>query len=149
VLDLLTGHAARLDTVMVQPGDYARIQGHLRMLRASDLDAADFPGLVGSTVWLEGTIDGEGGGPFAYLARIDDEFMIRGGFHVDTATPATAFITFDITKWLRGRDGRFLDPRVAENAFAIKRAIRHSIKVCMDDDHDGRIDDRMHWEDGD
>ena len=149
VIDLLSGTAARLDTMMVEPGDYKRIQGHLRMLRPHDLDAANFPGLVGSTVWLEGTIDGEGGGPFAFLARIDNEFMIRGGFHVDAETPATAFITFDITKWLQDRHGRFLDPRVAENAWAIKSAIRHSIKVCMDDDHDGRIDDRMHSEDGD
>ncbi|HET9951585.1 MAG TPA: hypothetical protein VFS09_07320 [Candidatus Eisenbacteria bacterium] len=149
VIDLLSGHAARLDSMMVQPGDYARVQGHLQMLRAGDADAVDFPSLVGSTVWIEGTIDGDGGGPFAFLARIDNEFMIRGGFHVDAETPATAFVTFDVTKWLQDRDGHFLDPRDPLNEMAIKSAIRHSIKVGMDDDHDGQMDDRMHWEDGD
>jgi len=149
VVDLLTGHAARLDTVMVQPGDYARVQGHLQMLRAGDPDAADFPGLVGSTVWLEGTVGGDGGGPFSFLARIDDEFQIRGAFHVAAATPATAFVTFDVSKWLQDANGHFLDPRVLDNEAAIKSAIRHSIKVGMDDNHDGSMDDGMHGEDGD
>jgi hypothetical protein len=148
VLDLLSGHAARLDTMMVQPGDYARVQGHLQMLRSSDPDAADVPNLVGSTVWIEGTIDGDGGGPFSFLARIDNEFQIRGGFHVAAETPATAFVTFDVSKWLQDANGHFLDPRVLENEQAIKSAIRHSIKVGMDDDHDGSMDDEMHGEDG-
>jgi hypothetical protein len=148
VLDLLSGHAARLDTMMVQPGDYARVQGHLQALHAGDPDAADFPGLVGYTVWLEGTIDGDGGGPFSFLVRIDNEFQIRGAFHVAAATPATAFVTFDVSKWLQDANGHFLDPRVLENEQAIQSAIRHSIKVGMDDDHDGSIDDRMHGEDG-
>lgn len=144
VIDLLTGHAEPLDTLMVLPGDYARVQGHLQMLRAGDAGATEFAGMVGSTVWLEGTIDGDGGGPFSYLKRIDNEFMIRGGFHVAVNTPATAFITFDLSKWLSDSNGHFLDPRVAENEQAIARAIRHSIKVGMDDDHDGSMDDRMH-----
>ncbi|MEK7317025.1 MAG: hypothetical protein AAB011_12655, partial [Candidatus Eisenbacteria bacterium] len=149
VIDLLSGHAARLDTLMVQPGDYARVQGHLQMLRQGDADAADFPGLVGSTVWIEGTIEGEGGGPFSFLARIDNEFQIRGRFNVAAETPATAFVSFDLTKWLSDSNGHFLDPRVPENEQAIKRAIRHSIKVGMDDDHDGSMDDEMHEETGD
>ena len=149
VIDLLSGHAARLDTLMVQPGDYARVQGHLQPLRQGDADAADFPGLVGSTVWIEGTIDGEGGGPFSFLARIDNEFQIRGRFNVAAETPATAFVSFDLTKWLSDSNGHFLDPRVPENEQAIKRAIRHSIKVGMDDDHDGSMDDEMHEEAGD
>ncbi|HEU4724226.1 MAG TPA: hypothetical protein VFU59_02905 [Candidatus Eisenbacteria bacterium] len=149
VIDLLSGHAANLDTMMVMPGDYARVQGHLQMLRAGDAAAADFPGLVGSTVWLEGTIDGEGGGPFSFLARIDNEFQIRGGFHVAAVTPATAFVTFDLSKWLSDGSGHFLDPRLLENELAIKKAIRHSIKVGMDDDHDGSADDDMHEVDGD
>jgi hypothetical protein len=146
VVDLLSGHAARLDTVMVQPGDYARVQGHLQALHAGDADAADFPGLVGSTVWLEGTVGGDGGGPFSFLARIDNEFQIRGAFHVAAATPATTFITFDVSKWLQGHDGRFLDPRDPLNEQAIKSAIRHAIKVGMDDDHDGENDDHMEEE---
>ena len=149
VIDLLSGHAARLDTMMVMPGDYARVQGHLQMLRAGDLEAADFPGLVGSTVWLEGTIGGEGGGTFSFLARIDNEFQIRGGFHVAENTAATAFVTFDLSKWLSDSSGHFLDPRDLANEQAIKSAIRHSIKVGMDDDHDGAADDDMHEADGD
>jgi hypothetical protein len=149
VIDLLSGHAARLDTMMVMPGDYARVQGHLQMLRAGDPDAADFPGLAGSTVWLEGTIDGEGGGPFSFLARIDNEFQNRGGFHVAENTPATAFVTFDLSKWLSDSSGHFLDPRDLANDQAIKSAIRHSIKIGMDDDHDGESDDDMHSENGD
>lgn len=149
VIDLLSGHAARLDTMMVQPGDYARVKGHLQMLRSGDADAADFPGLVGSTVWLEGTIDGEGGGPFSFLARIDNEFQIRGLFRVAAETPATAFVAFDLSKWLSDANGHFLDPRDSGNEQAIKSAIRHSIKVGMDDDRDGSMDDDMHEEDGD
>ncbi|HEY6572317.1 MAG TPA: hypothetical protein VI198_03270, partial [Candidatus Eisenbacteria bacterium] len=115
VIDLLSGHAARLDTMMVLPGDYARVQGHLQMLRAGDADAADYPGLVGSTVWLEGTIDGDGGGPFSFLARIDNEFQIRGLFRVAADTPATAFVAFDLSKWLSDSNGHFLDPRDLAN----------------------------------
>jgi hypothetical protein len=148
VLDLLDSTAQALDTLMVPAGDYHHVQGHLRMLRASDPVAAGFDPLVGSTVWIEGTIGGEGGGPFTFLARIDTEFQIRGRFTVDADTPAVGFITFDVSKWLAGRDGRFLDPRVPENAKWIEQAIRHSVKVGMDDDHDGEMDDRsyrMSW----
>lgn len=70
--------------------------------------------------------------------------MIRGMFTVSTGTPATTFITFDPSRWLVGRDGRFLDPRNPDNLFAIKWAIRHSIKMGMDDNHDHRMDDDMH-----
>ncbi|HKW50586.1 MAG TPA: hypothetical protein VJQ53_02540, partial [Candidatus Eisenbacteria bacterium] len=105
-----------------------------------------FDFLVGSTVYLTGTVDGEGGGPFTYQARIDNEFQIRGKFTVQTGTPATAFIVFDLSTWLRGRDGAFLDPRLPENDEAIRSAIRHSVKAGMDRDHDGEIDDDMHAE---
>ncbi|HYR68453.1 MAG TPA: hypothetical protein VER77_01100, partial [Candidatus Dormibacteraeota bacterium] len=77
-------------------------------------------------------------------ARIDNEFQIRGKFTVQADTPATAFIVFDVSQWLRGRDGAFLDPRVLENDRAIRSAIRHAIKVGMDKDHDGHIDDDLH-----
>lgn len=148
VLDLLNHTAQALDTLMVPAGDYHHVQGHLQMLRASDAVAAGLDSLVGSTVWLEGTIGGDGGGPFTFLARIDTEFQIRGRFTVQGDTPATGFITFDVSKWLVGRDGRFLDPRIAENAKWIEQAIRHSVKVGMDSDHDGEMDDqdyRMAW----
>jgi len=144
VLDLLAQTAESLDTQMVLPGDYRRVQGHIRELRASDWNASNFDFLIGSTVFLEGTVDGDGGGPFTYKARINDEFQIRGKFTVETETPATAFIVFDISKWLRARGGAFLDPRNADNDHAIRSAIRHAIKVGMDDDHDGHCDDDMH-----
>ncbi len=146
VIDLLAQSAESLDTEMVPPGDYRRVQGHLRPLRAGDWNASHFDFLVGSTVYLAGTVDGEGGGPFTYQARIDNQFVIRGKFTVQSDTPATAFIVFDISTWLRGRDGAFLDPRVAENDQAIRSAIRHSVKVGMDDNHDGENDDDMHAE---
>ena len=143
VIDLLAGAAESLDTEMVLPGDYDRVQGHLLALRAEDGPASTHSSLVGATVLLEGTIDGEGGGPFLYSARIDNEFMIRGDFVVLAETPATAFIVFDLSRFLIGREGQFLDPRVTENDFLIKQAIRHGIKVGMDDDHDGEIDDGL------
>ena len=146
VIDLLAQSAESLDTELVPPGDYRRVQGHLRALRAGDWNASQFDFLVGSTVYLTGTVEGDGGGPFTYQARIDNEFQIRGKFTVQTDTPATAFIVFDISRWLRGRDGAFLDPRLPENDTAIRSAIRHSIKVGMDRDHDGDIDADMHAE---
>jgi len=102
--------------------------------------------LIASTVYLKGTVSGDGGGPFTYQARIDNEFQIRGKFTVPTDTRATAFITFDLSRWLRGRDGAFLDPRLPENDQLIRSAIRHSIKVGMDENHDGECDDDMHAE---
>jgi hypothetical protein len=144
VIDLLAQSAESLDTQMVLPGDYRRVQGHLRSLRSSDWNASSFDFLIGSTVYLAGTVDGEGGGPFTYQTRIDNEFMIRGNFTVQAETPATAFIVFDVSRWLRGRDGTLLDPRILENDTAIQWAIRHAIKVGMDDDHDGDCDDDMH-----
>jgi len=143
VVDLLAGTAQSLDTEMVPPGDYERVQGHLRALRGEDGPASAYPSLVGSTILLEGTIGGEGGGTFVYSARIDNEFMIRGDFTVAAETPATAFLVFDLSRFLTGREGQFLDPRVIENDLAIKQAIRHAIKIGMDDDHDGEIDDDL------
>ncbi len=143
VIDLLAGRADSLDTQMAPPGLYRRVQGHLRMLRAGDWNASDFDFLIGSTVYLTGVVDGEGGGPFTYQARIDNEFMVRGSFAVEEDTPATAFIALDHTRWLRAQDGTFLDPRIPENDFAIQWAIRHSIKVGMDENHDGEMDDDL------
>lgn len=140
VLDLLSQSAESLGTQLVPPGDYDRVQGHLRALRASDWNAGTYPFLVGATVYLEGLVQGDGGGPFTYQTRIDNEFMIRGRLHVDEGSPATAFITFDVSKWLV-KDGAFLDPRVPDNAKWIEWAIRHAIKVDMDDDHDGHPED--------
>jgi hypothetical protein len=143
-IDLLTQQSQTLDTEMVPPGVYRRVQGHLAALRAGQNVGDGMGFLIGSTVYMQGTVDGEGGGPFTYAARIDNEFMIRGTFTVETDTPATAFIVFDVSNWLTGRDGQFLDPRIPENDKWIKWAIRHSIKVGMDDDHDGNMDDAMH-----
>ncbi|HEX5032388.1 MAG TPA: hypothetical protein VFX78_13140 [Candidatus Eisenbacteria bacterium] len=140
VLDLLSQSAESLGTQLVPPGDYDRVQGHLRALRASDWNAGGYPFLVGATVYLEGLVQGDGGGPFTYQTRIDNEFMIRGRFRVDAGSPATAFITFDVSSWLV-KDGAFLDPRVPDNAKWIEWAIRHAIKVDMDDDHDGQPGD--------
>jgi len=137
VLDLLSQSAESLGTQLVPPGDYDRVQGHLRALRASDWNAGGYPFLVGATVYLEGLVQGDGGGPFTYQTRIDNEFMIRGRFTVAPGSPATAFISFDVSKWLV-KDGAFLDPRIPDNAKWIEWAIRHAIKVDMDDDHDGR-----------
>jgi len=143
VIDLLAGAPQTLDTEMVPPGAYQRAQGHLRALSGDDGPAAAHSSLIGSTVRLEGVIGGEGGGPFVYSARIDNEFMIRGDFTVLAETPATAFIVFDLTQFLTSREGHFLDPRVVDNDFLIKQAIRHAIKVGMDDDHDGEMDDAL------
>ena len=140
VIDLLSQSAESLGTQLVPPGDYDRVQGHLRALRASDWNAGSFPFLVGVTVYLEGLVEGDGGGPFTYKTRIDDEFMIRGRFTVAPGSPATAFITFDLSQWLT-KDGAFLDPRDPDNASWIEWAIRHAIKVRMDGDHDGDPDD--------
>ncbi|HKO22551.1 MAG TPA: hypothetical protein VJX91_07840 [Candidatus Eisenbacteria bacterium] len=136
VLDLLSQSAESLGTQLVPPGDYDRVQGHLRALRASDWNAGGYPFLVGATVYLEGLVQGDGGGPFTYQTRIDNEFMIRGRFTVAPGSPATAFISFDVSKWLM-KDGAFLDPRIADNGMWIEWAIRHAIKVDMDEDHDG------------
>jgi hypothetical protein len=140
VIDLLSQSAESLGTQLVPPGDYDRVQGHLRALQASDWNAGGYPFLVGATVYLEGLVQGDGGGPFTYKTRIDDEFMIRGRFTVAPGSPATAFISFDVSKWLV-KDGAFLDPRVPDNAKWIEWAIRHAIKVDMDEDHDGHPDD--------
>lgn len=143
VIDLLAGVAQSLGTEMVLPGAYDRAQGHLFALNADDGPASAHASLIGSTVRLEGVIGGEGGGAFVYSARIDNEFMIRGDFTVLAETPATAFIVFDLTQFLTSREGHFLDPRVVENDFLIKQAIRHGIKIGMDDDHDGEMDDAL------
>ena len=147
VIDLLSGAAQALDTQMVPPGDYERVQGHLQPLHAGDEAAATYPDLTGYTVWLEGDIAGDGGGHFAYRAAINDEFQIRGPFSVQEDTPATAFVTFDLSRFLSDRQGHFLDPRNSDNDKWIRQAIRHAIKAGMDDNHDGRMDDDMHGED--
>ena len=146
VIDLLAGTAQKLDTQMVPPGDYIRVQGHLQPLHAGDAPAADHPDLVGYTVWLEGDVAGDGGGHFVYKTPINDEFLIGGRFTVAQDTPATAFVTFDLSRFLTDRSGHFLDPRNGDNDLAIRQAIRHAIKVGMDENHDGAMDDDMHAE---
>jgi len=141
VIDLLAGTADSLDTQMAPPALYSRIQGHLRALRAGDWNASTHDFLIGSTVYLEGTVDGEGGGPFVWQSRIDNEFQIWGHFEVLEDTPVTTFLTFDISRWLRSREGGFLDPRIEDNDQWIRWAIRHNIKFDVDDDHDGEPDD--------
>jgi hypothetical protein len=145
VIDLLSHHADSLDTKLVPPGLYERIQGHLQELHEGDVAATpDLAFLIGSTVDLEGTISGDGGGPFTFRARIDDEFQIRGAFTVQSGTPATALLVFDLSRWLVDGEGRFLDPRNPDNAQAIESAIRHAIKVGTDDNHDGEMDELEH-----
>ncbi len=142
VIDLLSRSESSLDTKMVMPGTYHHVQGHLRALHEGDAAATpDLSFLIGATVYLEGEVLGEGGGPFSYEERIDNEFQIRGAFTVEADTPATSFIAFDLGRWLQGQDGRFLDPRVEENHQWIEWAIRHSIKFSIDEDHDGQMDD--------
>jgi len=141
VLDLLSHHADVLDTKLVPPGLYEKVQGHLQALQAGDAAAIpDLSFLIGSTIYLEGTIAGEGGGSFIYKARIDDEFVIHGSFTVQSDTPATAFLVFDLDGLLVDREGRFLDPRDPANDHAIRSAIRHAIKIGEDKDHDGDVD---------
>jgi len=145
VIDLLSHHADSLDTKLVPPGLYERIQGHLQALHEGDVAATpDLAFLIGSTVDLEGIISGDGGGPFTFKARIDDEFQIRGAFTVQSATPATAFLVFDLNRWLVDSEGRFLDPRNPDNAQAIESAIRHAIKFGTDNDHNGEMDELEH-----
>jgi hypothetical protein len=130
VIDLLSHHADSLDTELVPPGVYNHVQGHLQALHAGDAVAIpDLSFLIGSTVYFEGTISGEGGGPFTYQARIDDEFIIHGVPTVVTDTPATAFLVFNLDEMLVDREGRFLDPRDPANDPAVRSAIRHAIKI--------------------
>jgi len=141
VIDLLSHHSDVLDTKLVPPGVYTKVMGHLQALHAGDAAATpDLSFLIGSTVFLEGTISGDGGGPFTYQARIDDEFVIHGTFTVASDAPATAFLVFDLNRMLVDREGRFLDPRDPGNDLAIRQAIRHAIKIGMDKDHDGEFD---------
>lgn len=141
VVDLLTQTADSLDTQMVEPGTYRNTMGHLRPLTAGDWNASSFEYLIGGTVYLQGTVDGPGGDTFTYRAKIYHVFRIKGEFTVDAATPATAFLTFDISQWLRGPNGRFLDPRDGENGLAIRNAIIRSLRMGMDRNHNGRCDD--------
>lgn len=148
VVDLLTQTADSLDTQMVDPGTYRNTVGHIRPLLADDWNASSFEYLIGGTVYLQGTVDGPGGDTFTYRTKIYHVFKIKGEFVVDAPTPATAFITFDISQWLRGPGGRFLDPRDGENGLAIRDAIIRSLRMGMDRNHNGHCDrDEMHGED--
>ena len=141
VIDLLSHHSDVLDTKLVPPGLYNKVQGHLQALHTGDAAAIpDLSFLIGSTIFLEGTIAGDGGGPFTFQARIDDEFVIHGAFTVQSDTPATAFLVFNLDAMLVNREGRFLDPRDPANDQAIRSAIRHAIKIGEDRDHDGEVD---------
>ncbi len=143
VIDLLAGDAQSLGTQLVPAGVYHHVMGHLQALSPGDTLADHNPDLVGSTVLLEGDIAGDGGGHFVYKARIDTEFMIRGTFEVTGNAPVTSFVVFDLSAFLRGRDGTFLDPRNVDNDHAIQQAIKHAVKACIDHDHDGEPDDDL------
>jgi hypothetical protein len=146
VVDLLSHTADSLDTQLVPPGDYRSVNGHIAPLQANDWNAPPFDYLVGFTVYIQGTVEGDGGGDFTYKAPITHRFKIHGDFHVENETPATAFLTFDTSQWFCSRGGQFLDPRDPANDLAIRSAIIRSLRIGMDDDHDGRCDDRTHGE---
>jgi hypothetical protein len=143
VIDLLAGDAQSLGTQMVPAGVYHHVMGHLQKLAGGGDLATQYPDLVGSTVLLEGDISGDGGGHFVYMARIDTEFMIRGSFEVTGDAPVTSFVVFDLSAFLRGRNGTFLDPRNVDNDHAIQQAIKHAVKTCIDHDHDGEPDEDL------
>jgi hypothetical protein len=141
VIDLLAGDAQDLGTQMVPVGSYHHVMGHLQKLAGGGDLATQFPDLVGATVLLEGDVHGEGGGHFLFETRIDTEFIIHGTFEVTGDTPVTSFLVFDLSEFLRGHDGAFLDPRNPGNEQAIRVAVKHAVKVGIDEDHDGDPDE--------
>ena len=144
VIDLLAGDAQDLGTQMVPAGIYHHVMGHLQKLAGGGDLATQFPDLIGATVLLEGDVHGEGGGHFIFESRIDTEFIIRGTFEVTGDSPVTSFLVFDLSEFLRGHDGAFLDPRDPGNELAIRVAVKHAVKVGIDEDHDGEPDEVVH-----
>ena len=144
VVDLLAGDAQDLGTQMVPAGIYHHVMGHLQKLTGGGDLANTYPDLVGATVLLEGDIHGEGGGHFIFESRIDTEFIIRGTFEVMGDTPVTSYLVFDLSQFLRGNGGVFLDPRNAANENAIRVAIKHAVKTGIDGNHDGEPDEMAH-----
>lgn len=146
IVDLLSQTADSLDTQLVPPGNYHSTRGYVAPLRVDDWNAGENAFLVGYTVHLEGTVDGDGG-EFTFQTPLYRKFNIKGKFTVEEETPATAFLTFDLSHWLVAPNGEFLDPRNPANEAAIQRAISKSIRLVWDDDHDGKCDDDEHRED--
>jgi hypothetical protein len=144
VIDLLAGGAQDLGTQMVPAGNYHHVMGHLQKLVGGGDLANTYPALVGATVLLEGDIHGDGGGHFVFESRIDTEFIIHGSFQVAGDTPVTSFVVFDMSEFLRGNGGVFLDPRDPANENAIRVAIKHAVKTGIDADHDGEPDEVVH-----
>jgi len=144
VIDLLAGSAQDLGTQMVPAGIYHHVMGHLQKLVGGGDLANTYPDLVGATVLLEGDIHGDGGGHFIFESRIDTEFIIHGSFQVTGDTPVTSYLVFDLSQFLRGNGGVFLDPRNSANENAIRVAIKHAVKTGIDEDHDGEPDEVVH-----
>ncbi|HEV8129352.1 MAG TPA: hypothetical protein VGQ14_06825 [Candidatus Eisenbacteria bacterium] len=144
VIDLLAGSAQDLGTQMVPAGIYHHVMGHLQKLVGGGDLANTYPDLVGATVLLEGDIHGDGGGHFIFESRIDTEFIIHGSFQVTGDTPVTSYLVFDLSQFLRGNGGVFLDPRDPANENAIRVAIKQAVKTGIDEDHDGEPDEVVH-----
>jgi len=127
--------------VPVPAGTYEELEVKVNTLpvgkAAGNAGLAEMAALHAS-VAVNGTIDGV---PFLYTAPMEIEQEREDELVVDAETAPNLTLDVDPTGWFGGTGDARLDPRDPTDEGAIRAAIRASIRLDRDDDHDGCDDD--------
>lgn len=137
----LTGGIHQVFDVPVPAGTYRELEFKVNTISAhhsaGDAGLAEMHAKHASVV-VNGTYQGA---PFEFVTSFEAERERKGTIVIDAEAGANVTLDIDPTGWFTGPGGAVLDPSDPVNRGAIFHAIRDSIRLKLDHDHDGCDDD--------
>jgi len=138
----------------VPAGDYRELKLVVDTVNASEAGSdATLLALAGlhASIAVDGTVSGDGGGPFTFTTPMEVDQERNGTFTVGSGSAATSNVTLDVdpSGWFLAPDGSSLDPRDPVNRGQILANIRASIRAFPDDDENGEDEEECECEDHD
>lgn len=140
--EALAGGIHPVFDVPVPAGTYEELEFKVNTI--SSHHAGDDPGLAEmhakhASVIVNGTFQGAA---FEFVTHFEAEHEREGHVVIDPETGANVTLDVDASGWFTAADGTtVLDPGDPTNQGAIFHNIRASLRVKLDDDHDGCDDD--------
>ena len=132
----LAGGLTQVFDVEAKAGTYQDLRFRVHKLDGGD---AQFPGMAGLSIAVDGTVSGA---PFAFTSALDEEQRRDATFAVASDRSNNVTLRIDSAAWFAGDGGALLDPRVEANRSRIEANIKASIDAFDDDDRDGEHDVR-------
>jgi hypothetical protein len=134
----LGGALIVLVTANVRPGIYDKLKLDIHPVVTSPSAAFDDLVRRGTSVLVEGTVDGQ---PFTFAAGLEAELEHEGRFQLGGAA-TNITLDIDASKWFQAADGSRLSPLDPAARDAILANIRASVTAFDHDDEDGIEDER-------